>query len=107
MMKNPRTGEDLYTMVNFVHRPSKRNERQRRYAPIIQALPSLMEFLEKEIQQYPSSTTRINAVSILPIMEYGTSSISQTHAIKRKVGIFFYINLDFHWTMSKVMYRVF
>ena len=45
MMKNSRTGEDLYTMVNFVHRPSRRNERHRRHAPSMQALPSLLSFL--------------------------------------------------------------
>ena len=64
MMKNLRTGEDLYTMVNSVHRPSRRKERQRRNAPSMQDLPSLMAFPEKEIQLYPSSPTRINAVSI-------------------------------------------
>ena len=51
MMKNSRTGEDLYIMVDFVHRPSSRKERQKRHAPIMQALPSLMAFLEKEIQK--------------------------------------------------------
>ena len=64
MMKNSKTGEDLYKMVNFVHIPSRRNERKRRHAPSIKALPSLMAFLEKESQKYPSSPTRINAVSI-------------------------------------------
>ena len=64
MMNNSRTGEDLYTMVNYVHRHSRRNERQRRHDPSMQALPSFMTFLEKESQQYPSSPTRINAVSI-------------------------------------------
>ena len=63
-MKNSRTGEDLYTTFNSVHRPSRRKERQRRHDPIMQAMPSLMEFLEKESQEYPSSPTRINAVSI-------------------------------------------
>ena len=53
MMKNPRTVEYLYTMVNFVHRPSRGNEIQRRHAPSMQALPSLMAFLEREILQYP------------------------------------------------------
>ena len=99
MMKNSRTGEDLYAIVNFVHRPSRRNERQRRHSPSMQALPSLMAILEKESQQYPSSPTRINDVSILSTMECGTSSPYQTHTIKRRGGIFFYINLDFHWTM--------
>ena len=64
MMKNSRTGEDLYIMVDYINRPSRRNERQRRNAPSIQDLPSLMAFLEKESQQYPSSPTRINAVRI-------------------------------------------
>ena len=53
IMKNSRTGKDLYTMVNFVHRPSRRNERQRRHAQSMQALSSLMAFLEKESQRYP------------------------------------------------------
>ena len=65
MMKNSRTGDYLYTMVNFVHRTSRRNKRQRIHAPSMQDLPSLMAFLEKESKQYPSSPTRINAVSIL------------------------------------------
>ena len=107
MMKNSRNGEDLYTMVNFVHRPSRRNKRQMRHAPSMQALPNLMAFLEKESQQYPSSPTRINAVSIWSTMECGTSSPYQTHGIKRRGGIFFYTNLDLHWIMSKAMYRVF
>ena len=107
MMKNLRTGEDLYTMVNSVHRPSRKNERQRRHAPSMQALPSLMEFLGNERQRYPSSPKGINSVRIGSTMECGTSSPFQTHAIKRRDGIFFYINLDFHWTMSKAMYRVF
>ena len=63
-MKNSITGEDLYIMVNFVHRPSRRTEIQKRNAPSMQALPSLIAFLEKERQQYPSSPTRINSVSI-------------------------------------------
>ena len=64
MMNNSRTGEDLYIMVNSVHRPSRRKEIQRRYAPSMQALPSLMAFLDKEIQRYTSSPTWINAVRI-------------------------------------------
>ena len=63
-MKNSRTIEDLYIMVNYLHRPSRRKEIQRRHDPRMQALPSLMTFLEKESQKYPSSTTRINAVII-------------------------------------------
>ena len=64
MMKNSITGEDLYIMVNFVHRPSRRKEMQSRYSPSIQALTSLMAFLDKEIHKYPSSPTGVNAVSI-------------------------------------------
>ena len=64
MMKNSRTGADIYIMVNSVHRPSKRKERQRKHDPSMQDLPSLMPLLDKESQQYPSSLTRINAVSI-------------------------------------------
>ena len=63
-MKNIRTGEELYTMVNFVNITSRINKRQRINAPSMKYLPSLMEFPEKEIQKYPSSSTRINAVSI-------------------------------------------
>ena len=106
-MKNSRTGEDLYTMVNFVHRPSRRNERQRRHAQSMQDLPSLMVFLEKESQQYPSSPTRINAVSIWSTMEFGASSPFQTDAINRRGGVFFYISIDFPWTISRAIYRVF
>ena len=107
IIKNSRTGEELHTMVNFFHRPSRRNERQRIHAPSMQALPSLMEFLENESQKYQSSPTRINAVSILSTMECGTSSPYHTHAIKRIGEIFFYINIDFLWTISKSMYRFF
>ena len=94
-------------MFNLIHRPSRRNERQRRHAPSMQALPSLMAFLEKESQQYPSSPTRINAVSILSGMECGTYFPFHTHAINRRGGIFFYVSLDFPCTMSKAIYRVF
>ena len=65
MMNNSRTEEDLYTMVDSVHRPSITKERHRRHSPSIQALPSLMAFLDKESQHCPSSPTRINTVSIL------------------------------------------
>ena len=64
IMKDPRTGEDLYIMVNSVHIPSRRRERQNRHALSMHALPSLMEFLGKKTQQYPSIPTRINAVRI-------------------------------------------
>ena len=47
MMNNSITGEDLYIMVNSVHRPSRRKERQRRHAPSMQALPNLMAFIDK------------------------------------------------------------
>ena len=50
MMKNSKTEEELYIMVNSFHRPSRRKERQRRHDPSMPALPSLMDFLEKEIQ---------------------------------------------------------
>ena len=64
MIKNSRTGDYLYTMVNSVHRTSRRKEIQRIHAPSMQALPSLMAYLEMESQKYPSSTTSINAVSV-------------------------------------------
>ena len=54
----------IHIMVNYVHRPSRIRKRQRRHARSMQALSSLMAFLEKEIQRYPSSPTSINAVSI-------------------------------------------
>ena len=69
MTKNSITGEDLYIMVNSVHRPSRRKYRQKRHAPSTHALPSLRVFLYKESQQYPSSPTRINSVSIWSGME--------------------------------------
>ena len=107
MMKNSRTGEDLYIMVNFFTDPQWGNKRQRRHAPSMQDVPGLMEFLDNKSQLYPSSTTRINAMSILSTMGCGAFSHFQTHAIKIKGGIFFYTNLDFHCTMSRAMYRVF
>ena len=107
IMKNSRTGKDLYIMVNLVHRLSRINERQRRHAPSIQALPSLMALLEKESQKYPSSPTRINAMSILSWMECGMYSPFQTHTIKWRGEIFFYISLDFPWNTWNAMYRVF
>ena len=63
-MKNSRTGEDLYTIVNSVHIPSRRNKGQRRHAPSMQDPPSLMALIGKESQKYTSSPTRINAVII-------------------------------------------
>ena len=65
-IKNLRTGKDLSIMVNFACRYSGRRKRQSMYAQIMQDLPSLMEIIGKESQQYPSSTTRINAVIIQP-----------------------------------------
>ena len=64
MMNNSRTGEDLYIIVNSVHIPPRIKEIQMIHYPSMQALPSLMEFLEKESQRYPSSPTRINDTSI-------------------------------------------
>ena len=94
-----KTGEDLYIMFDSVHRPSRRKERQRRYAPSIQSMPSLMAFVEKESHRYPSSLTRIYSVSILSGMECGTSSPFHTHVINRRGGIFLYISLDFPWNI--------
>ena len=61
-MNSSRTSKDLSIIVNYDCRPSRRIEIQRKHAPIMQALPILMEFLGKEIQKYPSSSTRINDV---------------------------------------------
>ena len=61
----------------------------------MQDLPDLMGFPGKESQQYPSSTTRINAVIILSEMECGMYFPFQTPKIKRRSGIFSYISLDF------------
>ena len=64
-MKISKTDKYLSIMVSSARRPSRIIERQRIQAPSIQAMPSLMEFLEKrEIQKYPSSPTRIKTVSI-------------------------------------------
>ena len=46
-MKISRTGEDPSIMVNSTLRPSRRREIQRRHAPSMQSLTSLMVFLEK------------------------------------------------------------
>ena len=64
IIKSSITGEDIYTMVNSIHRPLKRRKTQRRHDLSMQDLPSLMAFLEKKSHKYPSSPTRINAVSI-------------------------------------------
>ena len=92
------TGKDLYIMVNFAHIPSRRIEIQRRHALSMKALPSLMEFLGKETQKYPSIPTRINDVSPRSGMECGISFPFQTHAINIRNGIFLYISLDLPWT---------
>ena len=63
-MKNSITGEDLSIRVNSTGRTSRRRAIERRQKIIMQALTSIMEFLGKKIQKYPSSHTRINAVSI-------------------------------------------
>ena len=94
-------------MVNSVHIPSRRRIRHRRYATSMQDLPSLMVFLEKEIQRYPSSPTRINSVSIWSGMKCGTYSLFQTHTIKRRGENIFYISLYFPWNKWNAMYRVF
>ena len=107
IMNNSSTVEGLYIMVNSVQITSRRRERQRRHALSMQTLPSLMTFLGNEIQQYPSSPTRINAVSIWSVTECGMSSPFQTHAIKIRSGIFFYISLYFPWNTWNAMYRVF
>ena len=64
IMKNSITKEDLYIMVNYVHIPKSRRERKRRHALGMHNLPSLIKFLRKGIQRYPSSPTIINAMSI-------------------------------------------
>ena len=64
IMKSKINGEDLSTMANSSHIPSRKRERQRRHAPSILDLPSLTTLLEKESQQHPLNPTRINAVSI-------------------------------------------
>ena len=73
----------------------------------MQALTSLMEFLGKEIQKYPSIPTRINAVSIWSGMEFDMSSPFQNHTKNIRSGIFFCISLDFPWNKWNAMYRVF
>ena len=94
-MKSSRTGKDLSIMVNPAHRTSQRRERQRINVPSMQALTSFMKLLEKEIQQYPLSPTRINAVIIWPEMECVIYSLYQTHSINIRNMIFFYISLYF------------
>ena len=51
-------------MVNYANRTSRRRKIHRRHALSIQYLSSLLGFLGKESQQYPSSPTWINAVNI-------------------------------------------
>ena len=62
-MNSSRTDENLSIMVNSDCRPSRRRKIQRRHAPSIQDLQSLMTFLGKGIKQYTSSPTRISTVS--------------------------------------------
>ena len=49
-------------MVNSAQIQSRRRERKRVHAPSMQAMQSLMEFLGKLIQKYPSSSKIINAM---------------------------------------------
>ena len=73
----------------------------------MQSVLILIAFLGKENQKYPLITTRINAMSILSWMECGVYSPFQTHTIKWRGAIFFYISLDFPWNKWNNMYRVF
>ena len=106
-IKSSKTGKGLSIMVDSDSRPSRRRERQRRHAPIIQYLPSLMVFLGKERHKYPSIPTRTNSVSTWSGMECGVSSPFQTHAINIRSGIFLYISLYFSWATWNATYRVF
>ena len=106
-MKTSITGKDLFKMVNSDSRISRRWERQKKHALIIQDLSSLMGFLGKEGHKYPSSPTRINAVSIWSEIERDMSSPLHTHKIKRRSGIFSYISIDLPWNTWNNMYRVF
>ena len=101
------TGKDLLTMVNSSRKISRILERQSKHALSMHAMSSLMGFLEKESQQYSSSPTRINALSIWSKMECGISSPLQNHKIKRRSGIFFYIILNSPCNTWKASYRVF
>ena len=64
-MKSSITDDDLSTMVNYDCRTSGIREIKRVHAPGMQALTILIDFLGKEIHQYPSSTKGINVVSTL------------------------------------------
>ena len=86
--ESSKTEKDLSIRVNSAHMPSRRRERQRIHAPIMEALSSLMTFLGKETQKYPASPTMINAVSIWLGMECGMYSPLQYRLIKRKSWIF-------------------
>ena len=92
-MKISRTDQDISIMVNSSQRTSRIIERQRRHAPIIQSLTSIIAFPGKESHKYPLSPTNINFVSIWSEMECGLSSPYHTPAIKIISGVFFYISL--------------
>ena len=51
IMKSSKNGEDLYIMVNYARRHSRRRLRQSRHAESMQDQPSFMEFPGKEIQK--------------------------------------------------------
>ena len=63
-MKISITDKDLSIMVNYAWILSGRREIQRRHAPSMQDMNSLMELIRKEIQNYPISDARITAMSI-------------------------------------------
>ena len=94
-------------IVNSSHRPSNIIYRHRRHDLSMQDLTSLMEFLGKEIQKYPSSTTMISVVSIWSEIEFGMYSPFHTHATKRSSSIFFYISIHLPWTTWNAICRVF
>ena len=78
-----------------------------RLAPILQALSRLMGFQDNKTRKSPSNPAGINAVSIWPGMESEMYSPFQTHTVKKRIGIFFYISLHFPWNTCNAMYRVF
>ena len=102
-MKISRTGKDLFKMVNYAIRPSRIREEYKGYAPSLQAMSSLIGFLEKKIRKYLSDCTSINAVSIVSGMECEMYSIYQTPTIKIRSGISFYISLYLLWTIQNTM----
>ena len=90
-------------MVNSTWRHSNRRGRQKRHAPNIQDLTSLMVLLEKGSHKYPSSHARINAVIMWPGMGFGMYSIYQTLANEIINGIFFSISLNLPWKIWNSM----